>query len=514
MRLEEFFHEIGGQKFLPSRGQYTNDLDIRDIEYDSRKITPERKGVVFACVRGDKADGHDFAEMAARAGCAAILCERELFGGKIAAEKIPQIIVGSVRSAMGEAAAVLYGRPARKMTMIGLTGTNGKTTTAYLTRSIVRSAGYEAGMTGTIVYDDGSREMEADRTTPEGPDIQRVLARMVQNGVKYCVMETSSHGLDQGRLRGCMFDRVGFSNLTFEHMEYHRDMDHYFAAKHLLFSDYVSNGWVGAVNVDDSYGFRLQSEFPGSTRGFTMGNLDSKCVKSDCYRCERLSASIDGIEFDVIYPDGEFRGVRSSMAGAYNAYNILESIVIADSLGIPRDVIHRGVAECCQVPGRLERYRLKNGAWAFVDYAHSPDSLQKTLSTLSSFKKGFLWVVWGAGGDRSKSKRPIAGEIMARLADRVIITTDNPRSENPEDIARDVESGVLSAAAGVRYEIILNREKAIRSALDSAKPDDVVLIAGKGPENYIDYGDHKTPFSDSGVVREWSAGLGPEGAER
>jgi UDP-N-acetylmuramoyl-L-alanyl-D-glutamate--2,6-diaminopimelate ligase len=491
VKLEVLFREIGGKKKLAGDNAAPGP-EIGEVVYDSRSVS-NRRGIMFACAKGDRADGHDFAAQAVASGAVALLCEREL------PFKIPQIIVPDVRASVGEVASILHGRPSGSLTMIGLTGTNGKTTTAYLTRSIMRASGFVCGMIGTVVYDDCAGEAEASRTTPEGPDIQRILARMVRNGASCCVMEASSHGLAQGRLRGCAFDRVGFSNLTFEHLEYHGDMENYFAAKRLLFTDYVRGEWIGVVNADDEYGSRLLGEFSGNASAFTL----RPGASSGLYRCLRAGAFIDGTELDVIYPDGERFKVISPLIGLHNAANVMEAIAIADSLSIPREVIHRGISDCRQVPGRLERYPLRDGAAAFVDYAHSPDGLEKVLSTLVSLKVGHLWVVWGAGGDRSSAKRPIAGEIMAKLADRVIITTDNPRSERPEDIASQVESGVIASGASTPYEIILDRAEAIQAALEGAEPDDVVLIAGKGPENYIEFKNHRVPFSDAGTVMEW-----------
>jgi UDP-N-acetylmuramoyl-L-alanyl-D-glutamate--2,6-diaminopimelate ligase len=467
--------------------------DIREIEYDSRKIDSGRDGVAFACVRGETSDGHDFAADARRAGAAAFLCERELPG----LSDCPMIIVPDVRASMGEAAAILYGRPSRKLLMIALTGTNGKTTTAYITRSIMRASGVKTGMLGTIVNDDGQRETDASRTTPEGPDTQRLLADMARNGVSCCVMEASSHGLHQGRLKGCEFDRAGFSNLTLEHLEYHGDMESYFAAKRLLFTNYMRGGWAASVNADDQYGARLLADFP-QARGFSLESQDGRF-----YRCKAIRAGITGTDLDIIFPDGGRLRVQSPFIGMHNASNVLESVAIADSLDISREKIARGIADTGQVPGRLERFDLE-GVTVFVDFAHSPDGLEKVLSTLSGLKNGNLWVIWGAGGERAPEKRPVAGKIMARIADRVIISTDNPRKESPEDIARQVESGAISPGRPTRHEIILDRREAIKSALERARPGDVVLIAGKGPENYMDYGDYKIHFSDREIVLEWA----------
>lgn len=471
------------------------DPELASLAYDSRRIRPGEQGVVFACARGDHTDGHDFAAKAVSAGAAALLCEREL------PIDVPQVVVRNVRAFMGDFAAVLYGSPASRMKMIALTGTNGKTTTAYVTRSILRASGASVGMLGTIVYDDGATETFADRTTPEGPDIQQSLATMVRNGATHCVMETSSHGLHQGRLNGCRYARAGFSNLTPEHLEYHKDMESYFQAKRLLFTNYVDEAWMGAINADDAHGRRLLDEFASHTRGFS---LDAAAIGIP-YRGSGFMQHIAGMSMTLTYPDGETDTLQSPLIGAYNASNILESVVIADSLGIDRRKIAEGVRHCPQVPGRLERYAFRNGVTVFVDYAHSSDGVEKVLTTLADVTEGQLAILWGAGGDRTPTKRPAVGEMMARYADYAIVTTDNPRSERPEDIARDVEKGVLAGGGASRYEVVLDRGEAIYRALDRAKPGDVVVVAGKGPERTIEFATHCVPFSDSETVLSWAA---------
>jgi UDP-N-acetylmuramoyl-L-alanyl-D-glutamate--2,6-diaminopimelate ligase len=473
------------------------DPDVARLKYDSRTLCPGDGGVIFACAPGENSDGHDFAGSAISSGAVALLCERGM------PFDVPQIILPNVRAAMGEAAAILYGRPSAGMTMIGLTGTNGKTTCAYLIRSIVRASGQTTGMLGTIVYDDGREETFAGRTTPEGPDIQEMLSSMAGNGVECCVMEASSHGLDQGRLSGCLFDRAGFSNLTPEHLEYHSGMENYFEAKRLLFTEYANRGFIGAVNADDEYGLRLLGEFQDSARPFSAA-LPGTAVRPGVYSIVLASQCLTGMSLDARCPDGREFSVTSPLIGPHNAYNIIESIAIADSLGIDAEAMRRGIAECPRVPGRLERYCLSNGVTVFVDFAHSPDGMKQTLDTLSRFARGGLRVLWGAGGDRSPLKRPEVGEIMARYADHVIVTTDNPRSEDPADIARDVERGVRARAGRAKSDTILDRRDAIYFALDSSEPGDILLIAGKGPERFVEYKDRKVPFSDTESVLEWA----------
>jgi UDP-N-acetylmuramoyl-L-alanyl-D-glutamate--2,6-diaminopimelate ligase len=502
VKLDELFIKMrelcGGANPVRMAGRPDPMPDVLALRYDSRKVTPG-SGIIYACVRGERVDGHNFAADAARSGAVALLCDHPL------PLDAPQIIAENVRFAMGEVSAVLRGNPSEKLRMIGVTGTNGKTTTAYITRSIMRAGGIATGMIGTVVYDDCVFEVPADRTTPEGPDIQDMLARMAEAGAECCVMEASSHGLEQGRLAGCKFDAVGFGNLTPEHLEFHGSMEKYFAAKRRLFAEYTKAGWTGSANADDEYGRLLLGEFPGQVRPFTA---DAAPEFPGAYAASGVSSSAEGMTFELAFPDGESCRIESPLIGGYNVSNILEAAALADSLGVSRESIIRGVSRCPQVPGRLERYTLGNGVRVFVDFAHSSDGMEKMLSALYPLKERDLCVLWGAGGERTPLKRPAVGSIMAKYADYIIISTDNPRSESPEAIARDVESGVISGGGESRYGIILDRKEAIYRALDGASPGDIVVIAGKGPESYIDYGTHRMPFSDSGTVLEWAAERG------
>ncbi|MDL2263369.1 UDP-N-acetylmuramoyl-L-alanyl-D-glutamate--2,6-diaminopimelate ligase [Synergistaceae bacterium OttesenSCG-928-I11] len=501
MKLDELLKKIRvlDDRELALENDGGKNPELSRVVYDNRKIAAGSRGVVFACVKGERADGHAFAPRAVENGAEALLCERKLD------LDVPQLIVQNVRSYMGALASALHGSPSEKMTMIAVTGTNGKTTTAYITRSILRASGAVAGMLGTIVYDDARSEAYADRTTPEGPDVQDALARMVENGAAYCVMEASSHGLHQGRLKGCRFDRMGFSNLTPEHLEYHIDMENYYRAKRLLFTDYAKEGWQCAVNVDDAYGRRLFDEFSARMRGFSLGD-----ARENLYTAKVLGMDVTGTTMDVSFADGAMLRLKAPFIGDYNASNVLEALAIADSLGIDREVVRNGIEHCPQVPGRLERYTMGNGVTVFVDYAHSSDGVEKILTALRPLTQGKLSILWGAGGDRTPTKRPVVGEIMARYADFTVVTTDNPRSERPEDIARGVESGITGFRKDAAYRVILDRREAICFALDRAESGDVVIVAGKGPERTIEYATHSVPFSDNDTVLEWARERGIE----
>jgi UDP-N-acetylmuramoyl-L-alanyl-D-glutamate--2,6-diaminopimelate ligase len=483
-----------GAEFFP--GDWASE-DVRSVEYDSRAVEMNG-GALFACFSGEHSDGHDYAGDALSAGARAILCERRL------PLPAPQIVARDVRAVMGEAAAIILGRPAGKMKMAAVTGTNGKTTTAYILRSIARAAGVKTGMLGTIVYDDAERETDASRTTPEGPDVQDALARMAANGAGLCVMEASSHGLAQGRLEGCGFDAAGFSNLTPEHLEFHHDMENYFEAKRRLFSVYARGDWRGAVNLADAYGARLLAEFGGRARSFAATGSRHGVMRPD-YSASIEGEDLTGMLVSLSYPSGEKFSVKSPLIGAYNAANILEAAALSDELGLGAEAAMTGIENCPRVPGRLERYSFSNGVTAFIDYAHSPDGMEQALRAIASVAEGRLLVLWGAGGDRTPLKRPLVGEVMARLADYAVISTDNPRSEDPADIARGVEAGMKGAASRrAGYEVILDRAEGIAHILDLAERGDVVLVAGKGPEKFMDFGSRRTPFSDSEKVLEWA----------
>lgn len=497
MRLDDLLQRVRGARDIglidTERVSGREETPIETIEYDSRQVAKNSKGVLFACAEGDHTDGHLFAGDAVQKGAAGLICARKL------PIDVPQILVRDVRSAMGLVAAELYGHPALDMTMIGLTGTNGKTTTSYMVRSIMRASGIKTGMLGTVVYDDTESEKYAERTTPEGPDTQRFLSLMVRNGASCCVMEASSHGLDQGRLKGCLFDRVGFGNLTSEHLEYHRDMENYFQAKRTLFTDYVKEDWRGVANANDEYGRRILCEFKDRVSGYTF-----EWDKEEFYSVRILENRLEGMRLEIIFPDGFSFEVASPLIGDYNALNILEAASVADSLGVEKEAIKAGIEKAPQVPGRLERYSFANGTAAFVDFAHSSDGMEKVLSTIKPLVSGRLIVVWGAGGDRSREKRPVVGAIMAEYADLSIVTTDNPRSEDPGVIAADVKAGIVSSGFPSDHRVILDRREAIFNALDSSKNEDVVVIAGKGPERTIEFADRTLPFCDNEVLLDWA----------
>lgn len=471
------------------------DPEISLFVSDSRKIV---QGVMFACVKGERHDGHDFAKTAAESGAVALFCERRM------EVSLPQIICsgGDIRRKMGLVAAALYDNPASKLTMIALTGTNGKTTSTFMTKSILEKTGAKVGLLGTVYNIDGVECEDAEHTTPEGSDLQTWLYKMVENGCCVCVMETSSHAIHQGRIDGVAFDRMGFTNLSVEHLDYHIDMENYFAAKSLLFEKYARGNWKAAVNIDDMYGRRLCEEYGGRAYSYGLESGDAS------FTAVVKGKSVAGMDVEMSFPDGSTAAFKLPLIGDYNVLNALQAAALAWSLDVPADKCAEGLTGMPQVPGRLERYTIAGGGTCIIDFAHSPDGLEKVLTALRPVCKGRLITAFGAGGDRDNSKRPLMGEIAARLSDIIIITSDNPRSEDPERIARQVEEG--SKKHPTERIVIVDRQEAIFTGLDMLKPDDIFVIAGKGPERYQIIKDEEIPFLDKGKVMEWAALRGKE----
>lgn len=484
--LAAFLDRDGLLKFSVGAGSTL----VHSITHDSREIT---HNTLFCCVPGGKNDGHHFADQAVSSGASALLVEREL------PLDLPQLVVTRVRDAMGPAASALYDKPSTKLLMTAVTGTNGKSSTTYLLRSILESSDIPCGLLGTIVYHDGFEEHWADRTTPEAPDVQRWLGRMVANGCKACVLEASSHGLDQGRLRGCHFDGAIFTNLTSEHLDYHGTMERYFEAKERLFSTYMKESWQGAINLEDPYGTRLAARYGHHCLGFSLHPVSEPA----CFP-ENISMDIHKTCFLLRFPGTNPLPVTLPLTGHFLLSNALGAAALAFSLRIAPEAIVAGLQHVPQIPGRMERFTTEQGTTCVIDYAHSPDAMEKVLRALRPICKGKLWVVFGSGGERYAGNRPLIGEVMAREADHIVLTMDNPRGEDPAAIAAQNQEGVRRAGGAERCAIVLERQEAIWYAMDRAQRDDVVLIAGKGPERFILRGNQKIPHTDKGAVFAWA----------
>jgi len=462
-------------------------VEIQGLAYDSRRV---RAGTLFFCVPGEKVDGHEFARAAVDAGAAGLVVERELPEIDVA-----QLVVPDVRAAMAPLAARFFGEPTRELKVVGITGTNGKTTTAFLVREILGAAGMSCGLLGTVKQVVGGVEEEVERTTPEAIDLQRTFRRMVDGGDVACVMEVSSHALALHRCDAIHFDVALFTNLTQDHLDFHADMEDYFRSKRLLFE---MGPRVAIVNTDDSYGRRLADEFECVT--FSAAGDDADLVAGDVGLTPR------GGEFTV---DGEIR-VRTAMPGDFNVSNALGAFAAATALGVESEVAAAALASATPPPGRFEPIDEGQGFTVLVDYAHTPDSLENVLRAARRLGEGRVISVFGAGGDRDRGKRPLMGRAGAELSDLAIFTSDNPRSEDPAAIVAEVAAG---AANGAGVEVEVDRRAAIALALSRAEPGDTVVIAGKGHEQGQEFeGGRKIPFDDRDVAREELRRLLDEGS--
>jgi UDP-N-acetylmuramoyl-L-alanyl-D-glutamate--2,6-diaminopimelate ligase len=464
---------------LPNAGN----PDIKSLAYDNRRVAP---GTLFFCVVGLTRDGHDFAPDAVSRGAVALVVERPLSLG------VPEVMVPSARAAMAPAAARFNGDPSATLKVVGVTGTNGKTTTAFLTRELLEAGGLQSGLLGTVKSIVGGVERPVERTTPEAIELQRDFREMLDGGDVACAMEVSSHALELHRADAIRFAVAIFTNLTQDHLDFHPTMEDYFSAKRHLFDGRAA---VEIVNVDDPYGARLAAE---RDRAITFA------LEHDAdYRALDVQTGLTGTTCTVKTPEGEIE-LRSPLRGKFNVYNMLGSLAAARTLGVPLETAVDALSRAGSVPGRFEPVDAGQPFAVLVDYAHTPDSLENVLAAARGITgEHRLHVVFGCGGDRDRGKRPLMGAIARRLADRVIVTSDNPRSEDPEAIIAEI---LVGSGADVEHEA--DRRVAIERALSTAEPGDVVVIAGKGHEQGQEFADgHKIPFDDVTVARELLGGV-------
>ncbi|MFZ0974772.1 MAG: UDP-N-acetylmuramoyl-L-alanyl-D-glutamate--2,6-diaminopimelate ligase [Solirubrobacteraceae bacterium] len=457
-------------------------LEISGLAYDNRSVDA---GTLFFCVPGFTRDGHEFASDAVARGAVALVVERGLGLG------VPEVIVDSVRAAMAPAAAAFYGDPTASLTTIGVTGTNGKTTTAFLIRALLEADKRQTGLLGTVTSVVGGEERPVERTTPEAIDLQRTFREMLDGGDVACAIEVSSHALELHRADAIHFAVAIFTNLTQDHLDFHGTMEEYFQAKRLLFTE--RRPQIAVINIDDPYGARLAGEIPGAV---TFA-VDCEAI----YRAEILETNLAGSRFTVHGPDGA-TDLRSPLPGRFNVYNVLAALAAVRAVGVPIEVAAAAIETAGHVPGRFQPVDVGQGFAVLVDYAHTPDSLENVLRAarglVTESEGARVHVVFGCGGDRDRGKRPLMGEIAVRLADRVIVTSDNPRSEDPEAIIEEILAGT-----GPQIEHDADRRAAIQAALAGARPGDVVVIAGKGHEQGQEFeGGRKIPFDDITVARE------------
>jgi UDP-N-acetylmuramoyl-L-alanyl-D-glutamate--2,6-diaminopimelate ligase len=464
------------------------DVPCTGVAYDSRRVVP---GSIFVALRGMKADGLSFVPPAVAAGAAAIVSEHPV----AAVGRVPWVVVPNARLALALLAAEFYGHPSRQMQVVGITGTNGKTTTSYLVNAIFEAAGLRCGLMGTVTYRIGDRAFDATRTTPEAPEVQGFMRQMVAAGCGACVMEVSSHALALHRVDGIRYSAGVFTNLTRDHLDFHGDMESYFAAKRRLF-ELLPPDAPAVINLDDPRGAAVVET---SARPVTYAINKAADVAPG-----PLSYSLTGLEFDVRTPRGTVH-VRSRLVGRPNVYNILAAVGATSSLGIPLDAVELGLATLPGVPGRFELASTSDDdVTVVIDYAHTDDALRNLLETARSMAPHRVITVFGAGGDRDRTKRPLMGMVAARLSDVVVITSDNPRSEDPLRIIEEVKRGAEPETRRSNAEVLSvpDRAEAIARAIRVAARGDVVLIAGKGHEKYQEINGRTQPFDDVAVARE------------
>ena len=498
MELKKLLEGVGIKKII---GETLK--EIEGIAYHSNQV---KRGFLFAALRGMEADGHRFIGEAIENGAAAVLCEeeRDITEGTM-------ILVPNSRQALADVSSNFYENPSSRLTLIGVTGTNGKTTTTYLLESIFKKAGWTPGVIGTINYRFGEKTISASNTTPESLDLQRILWEMLREGISHVIMEVSSHGLDLERVWGCQFDAAVFTNLTSEHLDYHRTISHYFGSKRKLFSDLLVKSHkakrFAVTNHDDPRGDAIVE---GLSLPILRYGLNASCDIS----ADQVTSTFERLSCRIKTPKGPF-SLESHLIGSFNLYNIMAAVAVGLAMGIPLGTIKEGVEEVTGVSGRFEKVGNRRGIHVIVDYAHTPDALERVLQGLRAVLEAEhqggskIITVFGCGGDRDRAKRPLMGEVAGRYSDLSILTSDNPRTEDPLAIMDEVEAGLRSLSLkewqqnGIEewrfkkgYLKLHDRREAIRMAARLAQPSDAVLIAGKGHEDYQIIGRKKFPFDD------------------
>jgi UDP-N-acetylmuramoyl-L-alanyl-D-glutamate--2,6-diaminopimelate ligase len=462
------------------------DREVTALAYDSRKV---KQGAVFVAMKGEKVDGAQFVENAIAAGAEAIVSE-----SAPRQSRATSIVVRNARTALADLAANFYQHPAKYLKVVGATGTNGKTTTTFLIKHICDQAMHRCGLIGTVRYEVGDRILPASRTTPESLEVQELLWQMRSAGCKAVAMEVSSHALVQDRVRGVEFDAAIFTNLTQDHLDYHKTMDAYFESKMLLFSGLAAQKKksTAVINLDDRYGSRLVQRFKNEIPVITYG----VGAQAD-FRASNVRIDFNGTSYQLD-ANGRSYLVRLPQIGQFNVYNSLAALAGSYALGVDVRTGVLSLANAHSVPGRLEAVPAQRQFRVFVDYAHTDDALLNVIKTCRELNPARLIVVFGCGGNRDKTKRPRMGAVVDQHADFAIVTSDNPRKEGPLAIIEDIKPGMQRGA----YEVIVDRREAIFKAITMAEPRDIILIAGKGHENYQEFGDHIAPFDDVAVARE------------
>lgn len=462
---------------------------ITGIQYDSRKVT---LGNLFVAVKGFQSDGHKYIRQALENGAIAIMISDEAY----CSNEYPWILVDDCRLALAQISHAYYDHPSEKLTLIGVTGTNGKTTTTNLICHIIEAQGEKTGLIGTIHNRIGDKILEGSRTTPESLELQQMFAQMVEEGIHYAVMEVSSHALELQRVACCDFDVAVFTNLTQDHLDYHITMENYCNAKTILFRMLGAGGEkaglqkTAIINIDDPWAnkFMVASNVPVVT--YSMH-------KAASWKADQVQVTADGVRYEV---DG--KPVQLHLTGNFNVYNSLAALAVGETLGFPEDEVIKALEDVSGIAGRFQTVKEATEFSVIVDYAHTPDGLENVISTAQAFAKGRVITVFGCGGDRDRTKRPLMGETAAKLSDYCVVTSDNPRTEDPNQILLDILPGVKKQMEEAAYHVEVDRRKAIHYAIQMAQPGDVVLLAGKGHENYQEIHGVKHHFDDYEVAQE------------
>ncbi|MGH7908336.1 MAG: UDP-N-acetylmuramoyl-L-alanyl-D-glutamate--2,6-diaminopimelate ligase [Thermodesulfobacteriota bacterium] len=469
-----------------------NHVEILGISYDSNNI---RDGFLFAAIKGDKTDGHEYIESALKNGAKALLVEDIPFNTP---NDISIIQVEDTKSSLAKISANFFGHPTKEITLVGITGTNGKTTITYLLESIWKEMGKNAGVIGTVEYRYSGKKISSPMTTPESLDLMRLFRDMRTSGVEYVVMEVSSHALDRKRVSECHFDAAVFTNLTQDHLDYHETLENYLEAKKKLFSEVLRLSEKGEkfsiINIDDPYGKEIAKESSGKIIYYSISN------RREGVHVEKASITPEGIWALFNTPWGKIE-ISSKLFGKHNLYNILAAATAALSLGASIEAVETGISRVESVPGRLDKVENTYGITILIDYAHTPDALKNVLLAVRPLTPKRLILIFGCGGDRDPIKRPIMGRIGRELSDILIVTSDNPRTERPEPIIDEIEKGVHEISSDKKnYFRIPDRRDAIRKGIEIATSGDTVLIAGKGHETYQILGTKRIPFDDKDVA--------------
>ena len=469
--------------------------EISAVAYDSRKVTP---GALFVAIRGERADGNLFVDDALKRRAAAVVSAQARRASGVPAD-VAWVQVEEPRKALAQIAANFFGHPADALELVGITGTNGKTTTSFLMDSILRAAGHSTGLFGTILYRTPKGESPAVHTTPESLELEKFFAQVRNEGGTHVTMEASSHALALDRVWGCRFAAAIFTNLTRDHLDFHKTMAAYGAAKRRLFEGTGAGApRVGVVNQDDPFGDRL--------KGLAQCTLTYGLAPGADLTTKRFTLSFTGLEFTIETPEGKLEAV-SPLVGKINVYNILAAVAAAVGIGIPREAIERGIRNCSRVPGRFERVDCGQPFLVIVDYAHTDDALRNLLETARGLNKsGRIITLFGCGGERDRTKRPLMGEAAGTLSDLVVLSSDNPRGEDPLNIINDALVGLQRT--GTEYLVEPDRARAVRLAIEGARPGDIVLLAGKGHETYQVLRDRTIDYDDREEARRVLRGLG------